>query len=216
MAALSPIKEYPIWEDLLLEAFPCINNGLMEIDQDVIWALEAAIYPTAADRLRTIFGNPNMSEKKNEFINWVKEKNGPDGFESFAEFANFLEEHDSEICSKFDIGPTLSYIKLDSTPFGTLDLEDNISGVIELLNKSSCPELGSLLIDISDYGSSYILHFIDYIQQAVQDDSKYGWIDLGIGNQLHWTDFVEVFRAEKEKIRHLLDTESQKWFYNSL
>lgn len=212
MSALSPSKEYPIWGDLLLATFPSINNGLMEVDQDVVWALEAATYFTAADRIRSIYGFTSIDGEKeyDNFVAWLFEQKS---FENFADFANFMETHDAEICQKFGLWDTLSYLKLTNTPFGTLDFEDNIEAIITLLNKSPLPSLGSILF--SCYIDGYLSNFIDYIQQGVSYVKDEADATDGANNILHWNGFVMLFEKEKDAIRQHLRREGRnRWLYS--
>lgn len=215
MAVLSPLAEPYLGGEELLDAFPQINNGLMATDHDIVNALEAAIYPTAADRIRKIYAYAysyygNITEYT-DFVMWLKTYS--DEIQNFADFANLLEKKDSEICEMFEpwLWPTFSYIKFCYSPYGELDLEGNIEAVIELLNKSIHPSLGTLLLDCDS--SRRLPHLIDYLQQAIKDPEKYSWIPTGIGNVFYWDIFVEFFWKEREAIRQLLETESGRWLY---
>lgn len=211
MSGLSPSKEFSIWGDLLLSTFPSINNGLMEVDQDVVWALEAATYSTAADRIRTIYGFSSIGGEKeyDNFVAWLFEQKA---FENFADFANFMETHDAEICQRFGLWDTLSYLKLTNSPFGTLDFEDNIEAIITLLDKMPSTGLGSLLF--SCYTNGYLSNFIDYFQQIVSCIKDETGVTDGANNILYWNGFVTLFEREKESIRyHLRRDGRNRWLY---
>lgn len=213
MAVLSPSKEFSIWGDLLLRTIPAINNGLMEVDQDIVWTLEAATYSTAADRLRTIYGLTCIDgeDKYDVFVNWLFEQKY---FENFADFANFMETHDAEICQKFGLWDTLSYVKLCNTPFGTLDLEDNIEAVVTLLEKvqpTTC--LSRFLFNY--YANGYLSNVIDYIQQVVRHEGDELGISAGTDNMLYWGGFITLLERESENIRYHLrkDGRRRRWLY---
>ncbi len=193
--------------DQILRAFPQINNGLMETDFDLIRSLEAVTYVTVADMLQRIYQHDIDCKTchVSELIVWLRTRERE--IKNFADFAILLETSHEEICSlfKYWLWPTVSYLKIYNTPYGTLELKDNIEAVIALLNKSTHPKLGSLLIDCRDFG--YLSHLIDYIYQVVEDDPSWEVFNL------QWEDFIELLSSEKESINHFLDTESCRWLY---
>lgn len=198
-----------VWtEDIILKAFPEVNNGLMETDGDLIRSLEAVSYITVADLLRKIYKHSDGCETNDvsKLVVWIKSQG--EEINNFANFADFLETRTDEICElfKYWLWPTLSYLKIYDTPYGKLDLEENFEAVLALLGKSSYPGLDTLLIDCREFG--YLPHLIDYIQQVANEAPRWEVFDLT------WDDFLELLDTVKDRIRNLLDTESNRWLYN--